>query len=266
MQTVWVEVTTRTQRQLVRLLDDDTTFIQTENGAVVLDLRPIVIELGDQVAVIGKVAERLPESSGRSPSSKKSQLETAQTITKILRAVADWMWLLALAVAALAVWLARGRRRLELRAIAIGLLLVGLLLLPYAASRATTSSTRSRRTTRSSRRDTTPGASSRRPSPTAPGCGSSSASSRSSESGSSVPPTRRPGAPSRSPGFGEAHDHLQHRRGCPACTGPRRSADLARLAVDAPAGRPRRRRHRGHPKHRPAGTKPKPLRSNTYLA
>ena len=60
VQTVWVEVTTRTQRQLVRLLDDDTTFIQTEGGAVVLDLRPIVIELGDQVAVIGKVVREAP--------------------------------------------------------------------------------------------------------------------------------------------------------------------------------------------------------------
>ena len=79
VQTVWVEVTTRTQRQLVRLLDDDTTFIQTEGGAVVLDLRPIVIELGDQVAVIGKVAERLPESSGKIAIIEKSQLETAQT-------------------------------------------------------------------------------------------------------------------------------------------------------------------------------------------
>ena len=129
VQTLWVEVTTRTQRQLVRLLDDDTTFIQTEGGAVVLDLRPIVIELGDQVAVIGKVAERLPESSGRIAIIEESQLETAQTITRILRAVADWMWLVALAVAALAVWVARGRRRLELRALAIGVLVVGLLML-----------------------------------------------------------------------------------------------------------------------------------------
>jgi hypothetical protein len=129
VQTVWVEVTTATQRQLVRLLDDDTTFIQTEGGAVVLDLRPLVIQLGDQVAVIGRVAERLPESSGRIVIIEESQLETAQTVTKILRAVADWMWLVALAVAALAVWLARGRRRLEIRAIAIGLLAVGLLLL-----------------------------------------------------------------------------------------------------------------------------------------
>ena len=129
VQTVWVEVTTRTQRQLVRLLDDDTTFIQTEGGAVVLDLRPIVIELGDQVAVIGKVAERLPESSGRIAIIEKSQLETAQSVTKILRTVADWMWLVALAVAALAIWLARGRRRIELRALAIGLVVVGLLML-----------------------------------------------------------------------------------------------------------------------------------------
>ena len=129
MQTVWVETTTRTQRQLVRLLDDDTTFIQTEGGAVVLDLRPIVIQLGDQVAVIGKVAERLPESAGRIVIIEKSQLETAQTITRILRSVANWMWLVALAVAALAVWLARGRRRIEIRALAIGLVLVGLLLL-----------------------------------------------------------------------------------------------------------------------------------------
>ena len=94
-----------------------------------LDLRPIVIQLGDQVAVIGKVAERLPESAGRIVIIEKSQLETAQTITRILRSVANWMWLVALAVAALAIWLARGRRRIEIRALAIGLVLVGLLLL-----------------------------------------------------------------------------------------------------------------------------------------
>ena len=75
VQTVWVEVSTRAQRQLVRLLDDDTTFIQTEGGAVVLDLRPLVIQIGDQVAVIGKIAEKLPESSGKVVIMQKSQLD-----------------------------------------------------------------------------------------------------------------------------------------------------------------------------------------------
>ena len=129
VQTAWVEVTTATQRQLVRLLDDKNQFVQTDGGKVVLDLRPIMIELGDQVVVIGRLAEKLPESSGKITIIEESQLQTAQTITRILRAVANWMWLVALAVAALAIWLARGRRRLELRAIAIGVLLVGILML-----------------------------------------------------------------------------------------------------------------------------------------
>ena len=129
VQTVWVETTTATQRQLVALLDDKTKFVQTEGGKVVLDLRPIIIELGNQVVVIGKVAEKLPESTGKITIIDESQLGTAQTATRVLRAVADWMWLVALVVAALAVWLARGRRRLEIRALALGLLIVGLLLL-----------------------------------------------------------------------------------------------------------------------------------------
>jgi hypothetical protein len=128
VQQLWVETTTRTQRQLVRLLDDKTKF-QVEGGKVVLDLRPIVIQIGDQVAVIGRVAEKLPDSAGKITIIDESQLGTAQTITRILRAVADWMWLIALAVAALAIWVARGRRRIELRALAIGVLVVGLLML-----------------------------------------------------------------------------------------------------------------------------------------
>ncbi len=128
VQTAWVEVTTATQRQLVRLLDDKSKF-QTEGGKVVLDLRPIIIQIGDQVAVIGRVAEKLPDSAGKITIVDESQLETAQTITRILRTVANWMWLVAIAVAAIAIWLARGRRRLELRALGIGVLLVGLLML-----------------------------------------------------------------------------------------------------------------------------------------
>jgi hypothetical protein len=129
VQQAWVQTTTATQRQLVQLLDDKSKFVQTENGVVVLDLRPIMIQIGDQVAIIGRVAEKLPDSAGKVAIVKSDQLDTAQTITRILRAVADWMWVVALAVAALAVWLARGRRRLELRALAIGVLIVGLLML-----------------------------------------------------------------------------------------------------------------------------------------
>jgi len=129
LQEAWVRVATTTQRQLIELLDDEGEFVSTTGGEVVLDLRPIIIELGDQVAIIGRVAEQLPESTGAIPIVSSDQLETAQTAARILRALANWLWLAALLLAALAIWLARGRRRIELRAIAIGLIVVGVLML-----------------------------------------------------------------------------------------------------------------------------------------
>jgi amino acid transporter len=125
----WVGVTTGAQRQVVRLLDDKQSFLQTDGGKVVLDLRPIMIQLGDQVAVLGKVADKLPPSAGKVTIANERQLENVRTVTKVLRAVANWMWLVAVAIAAVAIWLARGRRRLELRALGIGVLAVGLLML-----------------------------------------------------------------------------------------------------------------------------------------
>ena len=128
-QAAWVEVVTRTHRQLVLLLEDEGELIRTEGGEVVLDLRPIIIELGDQVAIIGRAAEALPASAGRIAIVDSEQLNTAQTAVSVLRALSAWLWVLALVLAVAAVWLARGRRRLELRALAIGFLAVGLLLL-----------------------------------------------------------------------------------------------------------------------------------------
>ena len=129
LQEAWVRVATATQRQLVELLEDEGEFVSTTGGEVVLDLRPIVIDLGEEVAIIGRIAQQLPESTGQIAIVSSDQLEAAQTGARILQALANWLWLVAILFAALAVWLARGRRRIELRALAVGLLVAGVLLL-----------------------------------------------------------------------------------------------------------------------------------------
>jgi hypothetical protein len=129
LQEAWVRVATATQRQLVELLADEGEFVSTTGGEVVLDLRPIIIDLGEEVAIIGRIAAQLPESTGRIAIVSSDQLETAQTGARILQALANWLWLVAIAFAVLAVWLARGRRRIELRALAVGFLVAGFLLL-----------------------------------------------------------------------------------------------------------------------------------------
>ena len=125
----WVEVATRTHEQLLALLEDEGRFVRTGDGKVYLDLRPIIVTLGEQIAPIGDLEEQLPPAAGRIELIDANQLETVQTAVRVLRALAAWLWVPALLVAALAIWLARGRRRLEIRALGIGLLVVGVLLL-----------------------------------------------------------------------------------------------------------------------------------------
>ncbi len=130
-QELWVRGITETHRNLIRVLEDDTGPIGTEEGQVVLDLEPLIIELGEQVAVLGRINERFlaDPDAGRITIIEADNLETAQDLTQILKVLGTWLWLVPVALWALALWLARGRRRNILRMIGISAIVAGLLVL-----------------------------------------------------------------------------------------------------------------------------------------
>jgi hypothetical protein len=129
VQALWVNTVTRAHRQLINVLEDDIGPLSTQDGAVVLDLQPLVIQLGERVAVVGDVAERLGPDAGRVEIMEADQLETAQDLTAILKFLGSWLWLLPVALWAVALWIARDRRRSILRMIAVGSILAGLVVL-----------------------------------------------------------------------------------------------------------------------------------------
>jgi hypothetical protein len=120
VQGAFVNTASAAQRQFIAVLDGNNTVLQTTGGKVVLDVRPLVLDLGDRFSFIPDLSQRIPEGKARVTILESDQLKTAQNATKALRFVANWIWVLALAAAAAAVWLARGRRRTEVRALAIG--------------------------------------------------------------------------------------------------------------------------------------------------
>jgi hypothetical protein len=132
-QELWVRSLSTTHEQLLRVLDDDLTAVSTEDGAVVLNLQPLVIQLGERVAIFGRVAARLPEDAGLIEIMEARQLEQAQNVTRLLDVLGRFMWFLTLAVAALAIWLARGQRREIVRSLAIGGIVAGVLVLVVRA-------------------------------------------------------------------------------------------------------------------------------------
>ena len=103
--------------------------ISTEGGVVVLDLRPLIVQVGDQVAIVGRIARRLPEGEGVSRSWRRAKLEAAQDLTSLLNTIGLWLWVVPILLWVAAIAIARGRRRLELRAVALSAIVVGLLVL-----------------------------------------------------------------------------------------------------------------------------------------
>jgi hypothetical protein len=129
VQAVWVESVERAHTRLVQVLDDDVTAVSTEGGYVVLNLQPLVIQIGEQVAILGRVGASLPEDTGKIRIMRADDLETAQDLTQLFKQVAAVIVFVPFILLAIALWLARGRRRAVLRTAALGLIGVGLLVL-----------------------------------------------------------------------------------------------------------------------------------------
>lgn len=129
VQAAWINSVGTAHEELLKLLDDRGTAIRTTNGVVVLDLKPLVIQLGDRIAIVGNLAQKLPPDAGKIQIMQADQLRQAQRLTHLLDILGRFLWLVTLAVAAIAVWVAPGRRRKTLRSLAIGVIVAGLLVL-----------------------------------------------------------------------------------------------------------------------------------------
>jgi hypothetical protein len=65
VQRLFVASASLSQEQVVKVLEGETTALQTAGGNVVLDLRPLVVQLGDRFGFLGDLSEQLPPDAGR---------------------------------------------------------------------------------------------------------------------------------------------------------------------------------------------------------
>jgi hypothetical protein len=129
-QEIWERINRRAHGALVNVLEGkDAGPISTANGDVVLDLRPLIKRIAERLGVGDRLKERAPPDSGQIVLLKSDQLDAAQTGVRILHALSSWLWLLVVALLALAVYLAHGTRRTMLEAVGCALVIVGVLLL-----------------------------------------------------------------------------------------------------------------------------------------
>jgi hypothetical protein len=130
VQQAWENINRETHEQFVDVVEDKgNPAVTTAGGEVVLDLRPLVEQLTGRAGLTSKVAQRLPPDAGQLVIMRSKQLDAAQKVTNVIEDLAVVLPLLWLALAALAVYLAPGRRRQAIRAIALGAVAAGIAVL-----------------------------------------------------------------------------------------------------------------------------------------
>ena len=129
VQELWKQAISRAHTLFLAVIDGKKEILQNTNGNVVLNLRPIVQQLEQQGGLVGKVAAQLPPDAGQITIMKGNQLKTARQGVKVIRFLSYFLFFLVLAIYALAVYLATGRRRQVLMGVGASAFVVGLIVL-----------------------------------------------------------------------------------------------------------------------------------------
>ena len=125
LQRLWRAANLQAQRELVRILDGDGDTVEARDGRVTLDLRELVRRLGERAGLRESLVDLLPAGATRIEVLRSSDVTVAQNSVSVARTLATVLPLLALALWIAALALARGRRRVVLVELALGLLLAG---------------------------------------------------------------------------------------------------------------------------------------------
>jgi hypothetical protein len=121
---IWHTVNTRAHETLVNVLKDTTKYGSTANGKVVLDLGEVIRAVAKNLGLPQSAVDRIPADAGQITLIQSDQLSVAQRAVKTL-GILNWVLLIVVVgLYALAVFLARGRRRVTLRTVGLSLIIV----------------------------------------------------------------------------------------------------------------------------------------------
>jgi hypothetical protein len=127
VQLLWEEANRRAHAALLSIIEGGNETVSTQNGVVALDLGSLVEQVGGQLGV--EAAGKLPPQTAQIQVLKADQLSFAQDLVNLLRKLAYILPAVALALYALAIYLARGWRRQAVRGWGIGFIVIGITVL-----------------------------------------------------------------------------------------------------------------------------------------
>src|SRR5436190_2246669 len=125
VQTLWSDANRAAHETFLKIVDGGGSTVSTNGGQVTLDLGSLVAQIGGRLGVGANLASKIPADAGQITILKSDQLSAAQSIASLIRHLPIVLTLLVLLLYALAVYLARGRRRRTLRSVGFAFIVAG---------------------------------------------------------------------------------------------------------------------------------------------
>jgi hypothetical protein len=129
LQQAWKEANKLTAQQFINIAEGNSAAVTSSGNAVILDLRVLVVNLAARLGLPSSIEGKIPPDAGRIKIMSSSQVSSVQNGVAALRGLAVILPALAIAMLALAVYLARGRRRQTLMFAGLALIAAGLVVL-----------------------------------------------------------------------------------------------------------------------------------------
>ncbi len=129
LQALWEEANRRAHERLLAVVEGESEVVETGEGTATLDLGALLEQVSERSGVGQKLVGKLPPDAAQVTILRSDQIGAGQDAVRILRGLAIVLSVLALALFALAVYLARGRRRETLRSVGVAFALIGLAVL-----------------------------------------------------------------------------------------------------------------------------------------
>jgi hypothetical protein len=126
VQQAWKDANRIAHSRLVSILKGNNQAVTSQNGKVVLNLRPLVLQLADRIGLKKQLNQKLPPDVGQLQVADSKKLDTARTVVKLIEGLA-WVFTFgSLALFGLAFYLGRRRRWMVVLAYGLGLVAAGL--------------------------------------------------------------------------------------------------------------------------------------------
>lgn len=129
IQNAWRQANESAHQTLVAIIEDKSTVVSTTGGKVELQLRPLIIEVADQVGLGDQARKNIPDNVGQVEIIESKQLAEVQTVAKLIRGTALISALVLLLLLGLAVYLSKGYRWLTLLWLSVALIIGSLIVL-----------------------------------------------------------------------------------------------------------------------------------------